>query len=147
MREEDGVSDKKKKETVRKDKSSKLGKSETREVKEQLTHRRQQLRKDVENMDRDALSKGGTQGSGELSTMPLHMADVGSDTFEQDMTLGRLESGSEELSSIESALERIERGTYGLCENCRKPIPKTRLRAIPYAKLCVECKEKEEAVS
>lgn len=135
----------KKKETVRKEKAAppRMGRAELKEFKEQLTRRRVQLRQECERMGNDAL----TRGSGELSTMPLHMADVGSDTFEQDMTLGRLESGAEEIAEIDAAIARIDQGTFGDCDTCKKPIPKTRLRAIPYAKLCIECKEKEEAVS
>jgi RNA polymerase-binding protein DksA len=138
------VGDRKKKATARKEKpAAGMGRAEVREFRQLLARRRTELKQEVDRMGGDAL----TRGSGELSTMPLHMADVGSDTFEQDMTLGRLESGSEELAEIQAALDRIERGSYGLCENCQKPIPKTRLRAIPYAKLCIACKQKEEAVS
>lgn len=139
---------KKSKPTVRKDKSgSKLGKSELKEYKVSLTQRMSQLKKDVTKMGNDALAHSGAAASGDLSTMPLHMADVGSDAFEQDVTLGRLESESRELEEIEAALKRIEAATYGLCENCQKPIPKGRLKAIPYTRLCISCQEKEEAVS
>lgn len=135
----------KKKPTVRRDKSGALGKAELNEFKALLNERMGQIKKAVDKMGTDALSHSGAEASGALSTMPLHMADVGSDAFEQDMTLGRLEVESREMEEIGRALTRIDAGSYGLCENCRKPIPKGRLRAIPYARLCIECKEKEEA--
>jgi RNA polymerase-binding transcription factor DksA len=140
---------KKKKPTARVSRpgGSKLSKPELREFKTLLSRLRDKLRRSVDRMENDALSKGGAQGAGELSTMPLHMADVGTDTFEQDMTLGRIESEADELEQVEAALDRISRGLYGLCESCRKPIPKLRLRAIPYAVLCIDCKQKEEKVS
>lgn len=133
--------------TARKEKAPATGripKSEAKEFKDLLTRRLTQLKRDVDQMGNDALNTG-TDASGELSTMPLHMADVGTDTFEQDMTLGRLESESRELEEIQEAIKRISVGTYGLCESCQKPIPKVRLRAIPYARLCIPCKEKEES--
>lgn len=138
------MSDKKRKPTVRRsNNNSKLPKGELKEFRVLLTSLKQRLKGDVDRLGNDALHAD----SGELSTMPIHMADVGSDTFEQDMTLGRLESESEDLGQIEAALGRIEKGSYGLCENCEQPIPKGRLRAIPYARLCIPCKQKEETVS
>ena len=71
--------------------------------------------------------------------MPIHMADVGSDNFEQEFTLSLMESGEETLEQIEDALERIEDGVYGVCVECTGKIPKTRLNAIPHTPHCVKC--------
>jgi RNA polymerase-binding protein DksA len=90
--------------------------------------------------------KKGSDAAGDLSTLPMHLADMGTDSFEQDMSLGLMENETDELHEIEEALERIKDGSFGLCENCKKRIPKERLKAIPYARLCVDCKMKEEAV-
>jgi DnaK suppressor protein len=57
-----------------------------------------------------------------------------------------MENESDELQEIEEALERIRDGSFGLCESCKKKIPKERLKAIPYTRLCVNCKKKEEGV-
>ena len=113
------------------------------EFKGLLLQRRDTLSGAVEGLEREAL-KTGPQ-SGELSSLPVHIADLGTDTFEQDMSLGRLESESDELQEIRDALERIEEGCFGTCEGCRRSILVERLRAIPYARLCVECKRQEEA--
>lgn len=118
-----------------------LSKKELKEFKELLMIRRKVLLGDVTNMESEALKKGQ---DGELSTLPLHMADLGTDSFEQDITLGLMETESDELQEIQEALERIKDGSFGLCEGCKKPIPKARLKAIPYTRMCVECKRKEE---
>ncbi len=75
------------------------------------------------------------------SSVPLHMADLGSDNFEREFTLSLMESEEETLERIEVALERIENKQYGLCEQCESVIPKTRLNAIPHATYCVSCAE------
>jgi len=71
--------------------------------------------------------------------MPIHMADIGSDNFEQEFTLSLMESDEDMLGRIEVSLERLEDGTYGQCEECGVRIPKARLNAIPYATLCIKC--------
>jgi DnaK suppressor protein len=76
--------------------------------------------------------------SGNLSTMPTHMADVGSDNFEHEFTLGLLESEQVLLREIDEALERIDHKTYGVCLGTGEPIPLARLRARPWAKYTVE---------
>jgi DnaK suppressor protein len=73
--------------------------------------------------------------------MPIHMADLGSDNFEQEFTLSLMENEEETLEAIELALERIEDGTYGQCDECGVKIPKLRLNALPYAPTCVKCAE------
>jgi len=85
------------------------------------------------------LKKSRTEGNGDLSSMPIHMADIGTDNFEQEFTLSLMESEEATLENIETALERIEDGTYGLCEECGVKIPRKRLDAIPYSSMCVKC--------
>ncbi len=76
--------------------------------------------------------------------MPTDMADVGTEAFEQELTLNLLGSETGVLEQIEAALKRIEDGIYGRCEECGKEIPKARLEAIPYAALCVKCASRQE---
>lgn len=105
------------------------------------------LRGDVEQMEAEALS--GLNGDHVSTT---HSAEHGSDAWIQDFSLSMVEKDGEALKEISAALERIEEGTFGLCEMCReagKPasrakIPKARLKAIPYARNCVECERKRE---
>lgn len=122
---------------------NKLSAKETGEYRAFLMSRRAVLVGDVTNMN-TTMSKSGATASGELSTVPYHMADIGTDNFEHEFTLGLIENEEEELHEIDAALDRIEKGRFGLCENCEKPIPKSRLKIIPYTRLCIECKKGEE---
>jgi len=117
----------------------KMKKTEMRPFKELLLDLRARLRGDVSAMANSALSKasGNTGGSG--SSAPSHIADLGSDTFEQDNTIVLMNSEGETLSEIEAALERMEQRTYGVCTECSKTIPKLRLKAVPYTPHCVKC--------
>ena len=123
---------------------NKLNSSEKKDLREALLIRRTVLMGDVSNMHDSALSKSGAVASGDLSTVPYHMADVGTDNFDHEFTLGLIENEEEELREIDAALERLEKGTFGLCDRCKQPIPRSRLKIIPYAKLCIECKRGEE---
>ncbi len=78
----------------------------------------------------------------ELSSMPVHMADIGSDNYDRDFTLQLAQSGRETLKQVDEALHRIDDGTYGVCEVCGGKIPKRRLQVMPYASMCVKCAEK-----
>jgi DnaK suppressor protein len=118
--------------------------AELQVYKDQLLVLRARLRGDVNTMADSALNKSRSEASGDLSSMPIHMADMGSDNFEQEFTLSLMENDGGTLTQIEASLERIEEGTYGQCEDCGVKIPKTRLNAIPYAILCVRCAEQQE---
>lgn len=68
-----------------------------------------------------------------------HMADFGSDNFEQFVSLGLLENNEKLVQQIDEALERIDEGTYGVCRHCKKPISKARLNVVPWTAYCVDC--------
>ena len=85
----------------------------------------------------------------EMPGYSLHMADSGTDNFDRDFALSLLSSDQDALYEIEEALKRIEKNTYGICELTGKPIPKTRLQAIPWTRFTVEAQaqlEKEGAL-
>ena len=121
----------------------KMAAKERKEFRELLLKRRALIAGDVDHMHDNALSKSMAAASGDLSTVPVHMADVGTDNFEHEFTLGLIENEEAELRLIDEALVRIEDGSYGTCD-CGKAIPKARLRALPYAKLCIDCKRDVE---
>ncbi|MGA2620802.1 MAG: TraR/DksA C4-type zinc finger protein [Thermoguttaceae bacterium] len=112
--------------------------------KEQLLALRARLRGDVTQLADAALKKSRSEANGDLSSMPIHMADIGSDNFEQEFTLSLMENEGVALGKVEASLERIEDGTYGLCEECGARIPKSRLNAIPFTTLCVKCASQQE---
>jgi len=116
-----------------------LKKSDLTAYKDRLVALRARLRGDVSQMADATLKKSRTEGNGDLSSMPIHMADLGTDNFEQEFTISLMESEEATLENIEAALERIEDGTYGLCEECGVKIPRKRLDAIPYTSMCVKC--------
>ena len=118
-----------------------MKKADLKVYKERLIELRARLRGDVSALANAALNKR-SDANGDLSSMPIHMADVGSDNFEQEFTLGLMENEESTLAQIEGALERIEDGDYGSCVECGRVIPKMRLNAIPYTPYCVKCAEK-----
>ncbi|MFH1228194.1 MAG: TraR/DksA C4-type zinc finger protein [Planctomycetota bacterium] len=102
------------------------------------------LQGDLKQMGKEALDKSRTDASGDLSNLPLHAADQGTDTFEQDFTIGIMENEGKEIRQIEEALDRINEKTYGMCESCGNPIPEARLRVVPFASFCIKCQSKNE---
>lgn len=119
-----------------------MNKREMKEYKQLLLVLRGRLRGDVNAMADAALNKTRSEASGDLSSMPIHMADVGTDNFEQEFTLSLMESEEATLEQIEAALERIEEGVYGQCVECEGRILKARLNAIPFTPHCVKCASK-----
>jgi RNA polymerase-binding protein DksA len=89
-------------------------------------------------MEGEALKKSRLDASGDLSSMPIHMADIGSDIYEQEFALGLMDSERKLIREIDDALQRIEQHTYGICEGTGKPISKARLEAQPWARYCIE---------
>lgn len=118
--------------------------AEMKPFKEALETMRARLRGDVSTMADAALRKTRAEASGDLSSMPIHMADLGSDAYEQEFTLSLMASEEGTLEQVEHALDRIRSRTYGACEDCGGIIAKKRLEAIPFAALCIRCAEKQE---
>jgi RNA polymerase-binding protein DksA len=112
-----------------------------------LLKRKETLKSNVTQIEEETTSKSNRDAAGDLSNLPIHIADMGSDTYEQDFNLGLLENEGEEIHEIDAALEKIDEKTYGLCEQCNTQIPEKRLSVIPYTRLCIQCKEKEESDS
>lgn len=120
-----------------------MKKSEMSAFKEKLHIIRARLRGDVTAMAEVALRKSGIEGS-DSNAMPIHMAELGSDNFEQEFTLGLMEAEEGTLGSIDAALDRIHEGSYGKCIQCEGTISKARLNAIPYTPVCIKCAELQE---
>lgn len=109
-----------------------------------LLAKRQQLVGDVNHMRDDALKQSRKDAAGDLSSMPIHMADIGSDNYEQEFTLGLIEGEEGLLHEIDEALGRIANGTYGICLATGKRIAKARLNIQPWAKYCIDYVRKTE---
>ncbi len=93
---------------------------------------------DVNHIEKEALRTSRLDAAGDLSSMPIHMADLGTDNFEQEFALGLMDSDRKILTEIQAALQRIDQGTFGICEGTGRPIAKARLNANPWARYCID---------
>jgi DnaK suppressor protein len=100
---------------------------------------RSRLRGDLDQMTDEALRRDQPDSSGNLSNVPLHMADVGTENYDQEFTLGLIENEQGTLELVVEALERLNHGKYGRCVECGEPISKPRLQALPYTRHCIQC--------
>ena len=114
-------------------KKTRLNAPELKKFREMLLVKRREILGDVSSMEKEALRKERS----DLSNVPFHMADAGSDSFEQENTLGLMDEEIKLLVEIDAALDRIEKRTFGICAGSGKIIPKTRLEAIPWARYSV----------
>jgi DnaK suppressor protein len=117
---------------------SPLGKAELEHFRKLLIDKRRSIIGDMNGIQAEALGTNRQDGSGDLSNMPTHPADIGTDNFEQEFSLGLLESERILLTEITEALERIKKGTYGVCLGTGEAIGKARLEARPWAKYCID---------
>lgn len=97
----------------------------------------------VEGLERQESLRDSTQ---ELSLIDNHPADIASENYERAKDLSLHEKNRLLLEKVKEALVKIERGSYGYCENCGKPIPPERLAAVPYTEFCLACKGKAEGI-
>jgi len=121
-----------------------VNKKEAKDFKKKLMELREKITDEMKHIGGDSLKKSQRDASGDLSAYTFHMADVASDSFDRELSWDRASVEQKVLFHIDDALKRIEEGNYGDCENCGKRINKERLKAIPYAKLCRQCKESLE---
>ncbi|HPD32220.1 MAG TPA: TraR/DksA C4-type zinc finger protein [Phycisphaerae bacterium] len=119
-----------------------LSDAELEEFRQLLLSKRQEIVRDVTNLEDEAIRQAS--GASTSSSMPIHMADLGTDTWEQELTLGLIENERNLLREIDEAIERIDNRTYGICLATNKRISKARLQAKPWAKYCIEYARRRE---
>jgi len=112
--------------------------SELSKFKRILLERKKRLQGSVSRMEDEVLRNAEREISVD------HMADNGSDSFDQDFNLSLIEGEEEQLREIEEALSRIDDKSFGQCEACGEGIAPERLKAIPYARLCIGCQTLKE---
>ncbi len=122
----------------------KMNKKELNTFKELILNKKDQILDSLKHVSEDALKKSQRDAAGDISSYTLHMADVATDAYDREFSLGLASNERKLLYEIEDALKRIEEGNYGICETCKKPIAKTRLKAVPTAKLCLTCQKAQE---
>jgi RNA polymerase-binding protein DksA len=109
-----------------------------------LTKKKSELTKGIEHIANDALKTSQREAAGDLSAYSLHMADMATDNYDREFALNLADNEQKIVNRIDAALDKIENGTYGNCDTCGKKISKIRLKAVPYAELCVPCQETQE---
>ena len=112
--------------------------------KKNLLKTKEQITGDIRTLS-DENSGSGNDRSGDVSGHALHMADVATDMYDREFTLGLASNDRELLYAVDEALGRIQDGSYGICVQCKKSVPATRLKAIPYARTCMKCQNKLES--
>ena len=105
---------------------------------------REQIEGDIRQMSDENAGAQNDRG-GDVSGHALHMADVATDMYDREFNLGLASNDREILQKVNNALVRIDDGLYGQCDECKKPIPVARLKAIPYTQTCLKCQEKIES--
>jgi len=116
---------------------------ELEDYRQQLLQLGRRLQRGFAHLSDEALRKADGASSGNLSNTPVHMADLGTDAFEQEVALSLLENQEQQLEEVAAALRRLDEGTFGHCESCQRPIGPERLRAIPYTRFCIDCARQE----
>ena len=121
-----------------------MDKKDLEKFKELLEKIRARLAGDLKHLENDSLNTNQREASGDLSGYSFHMADMATDNFDREFTLGLASNEQQTLNTIDDAIRKIDDGTYGTCEECAKMITMKRLAAMPHARLCIKCQEIEE---
>lgn len=123
---------------------NKYSKKDLTAFKKLLLKQKEQIIDGIKHISEDTLKKSQKDAAGDISGYTYHMADVATDTYDREFSLSLASSDREALYELDDALKRIEEGTFGVCESCKSLIAKTRLKAVPGARLCIKCQEKKE---
>jgi DnaK suppressor protein len=122
----------------------KFNKRELADFKKLILKRKEEILEGIKHISDDTLKKSQKDASGDISGYTYHMADVATDTYDREFSLGLASSERELLYELDDAFKKTDEGTFGICEECKISITKIRLKAVPYARLCVKCQEKKE---
>ena len=121
-----------------------MDKKELEYFKKLILEKRRELLEEMDHLKENGLNSTIKEASGEHSAYSFHMADLGTDMMEHEKAFLFASREGNLLYHLDQALERIETGNYGLCVECGQPINRERLEAVPHARLCIQCKSKEE---
>jgi len=119
-------------------------KKDLKDFKKIVLKKKDELMDDLKHISDDTLRKSQKEASGDISGYTYHMADVASDNYDREFSLGLASNERKSLYELEDALKRIEDGTFGICDVCKGMITKIRLKAVPSARLCIKCQQKRE---
>jgi RNA polymerase-binding protein DksA len=122
----------------------KFNKKELKIFKKLILKKKEEIIEGIKHISEDTLKKSQKDAAGDISGYTYHMADVATDTYDREFSLGIASNERKLIYELDDALKKIEEGDYGICEVCKRIIPKTRLKALPYARLCLKCQETQE---
>ncbi len=122
----------------------KFNKKELAEFKKIILKGKEEIMDSIKHISDDTLKKSQKDAAGDISGYTYHMADVSTDTYDREFSLCLASSEREALYEFDDALKKIEEGIFGICEECKAMISKTRLKAVPYARFCVKCQERKD---
>ena len=121
-----------------------LGKKKVAEYQKSLFDLKEKIVNDIKQISKNSSSSDRGE-AGDISGHVMHLADVATDMYDREFSLGLASNDRELLSKIDKALKRIEDGAFGVCEECDGPIREIRLKALPYVDNCLKCQEKLES--
>ena len=121
-----------------------FGKKELNDLRKRLVEEREQLARQAAGIEESSFGNAQSEMTGELSSFDEEYADAATETFEREKDLSITNNIRDLTDQIDRAIERIDEGSYGLCERCGRPIEKARIKALPYASLCIKDKQAEE---
>jgi len=123
---------------------NKLSKKELNYFKKLILKKKDELLDGLKRSLEDTLKKSPREAAGDISGYAFHMADLATDTYDREFSLDLASNERQLLYEIDEALKKIQEGRFGICETCKSSITKSRLKAIPYTRLCLKCQEAEE---
>src|SRR3989338_8191897 len=121
-----------------------LNAQQLKQFRQLLITERERCTKEIRSIVEET-KKSPREASGDLSGYTIHMADMAADTYERELSMNLVSSEQEVLYQIDDALKRIDESTYGICQQCNNPITLTRLKAVPYAAMCIACQRQQES--
>jgi RNA polymerase-binding protein DksA len=119
----------------------KLNKKDLIYFKKLILKRKEEVLNQIKHISDDTLKKSQKDAAGDISGYTYHMADIATDTYDREFSLSLASNERKVIYEIDDAIKKIEDGTYGVCEECEKLIARTRLTALPYARLCLKCQQ------
>ena len=137
----------KKKEISTKNESKKIvrkkriKKDEIENLKNELLKEKEIILKELASLDEVVLNNSSKDTNKDISGVSIHLADIGTDNQETETLLKIRERVEERLNQVETALNNINKGGYGICNKCHKAINIERLLAMPYTEFCINCME------
>jgi len=125
-------------------KKKKMLKADLSAFKKLILKKKEDIIDHIREISEETVKKSQKDASGDISSYTYHMADVATDNYDREFSMGRVSEDREFLFELDDALKRIEDGSFGICEDCGALVSKTRLKAVPSARLCIKCQEKKD---